>query len=134
KESLANALYDPARDLAFEQERVDGAPEIVDDGIALDYDAAGIGIDLDLGDLAAVGKFSETSPKPSLAASAEKPDLTVDNADLPATRAISTRQIDDRRRKPHQPGPSCVSQRRSSHANGLCGQNSAGFPEIFATF
>jgi hypothetical protein len=56
KESLANALYDPARDLAFEQERVDGAPEIVDDGIALDYDAAGIGIDLDLGDLAAVGE------------------------------------------------------------------------------
>jgi hypothetical protein len=53
KESLANALYDPARDLAFEQERVDGAPEIVDDGIAPDYDAAGIGIDLDLGDLAA---------------------------------------------------------------------------------
>ena len=56
KESLANALYDPARDLAFEQERVDGAPEIVDDGIALDCDAAGIGIDLDLGDLAAVGE------------------------------------------------------------------------------
>jgi hypothetical protein len=61
KESLANALYDPARDLAFEQERVDGAPEIVDDGIALDYDAAGIGIDLDLGDLAA-GSFQKRRP------------------------------------------------------------------------
>src|SRR6266436_9337843 len=56
KESLANALYDPARDLALEQERVDGAAEIVDDGIALNYDAAGIGIDLDLGDVAAVGE------------------------------------------------------------------------------
>src|SRR5262249_39737788 len=56
KESLANALYDPAMDLALEQERVDGAAKIVDDGIALDYDVAGIGIDLDLGDVAAVGK------------------------------------------------------------------------------
>ena len=44
KESLANALDDPAMDLALEQERVDGAPEIVDDGVALDYDDAGIGI------------------------------------------------------------------------------------------
>jgi len=43
KESLADALYDPTMDLALEQERVDGAAEIVDDGIALDYDAAGIG-------------------------------------------------------------------------------------------
>jgi hypothetical protein len=29
--SLANALYDPAMDLALEKERVDGAAEIVDD-------------------------------------------------------------------------------------------------------
>src|SRR5258707_13206273 len=43
-------------DLALEQERVDGAAEIVDDGVALDYDAAGMGIDLDLGDVAAVGE------------------------------------------------------------------------------
>src|SRR6516164_6222283 len=56
KESLANALDDPAMDLALEQERVDGAAEIVDDGIALDYDAAGIGIDLNLGDVAAIGE------------------------------------------------------------------------------
>src|SRR6516165_9583035 len=56
KESLANALDDPAMDLALEQERVDGAPKIVDDGIALDCDAACIGIDLDLGDVAAVGE------------------------------------------------------------------------------
>ena len=56
KESLANALYDPAMDLALEQERVDGAAEIVDDGVALDYDGAGIGIDLDLDDVAAIGE------------------------------------------------------------------------------
>src|SRR5262249_53930092 len=56
KESLANALYDPAMDLALEQERINGAPEIVDDGVALDYDGAGIGIDLDLDDVAAVGE------------------------------------------------------------------------------
>src|SRR5215831_13783334 len=56
KESLANALYDPAMDLALEQERVDSATEIVDHGIALDYDDAGIGIDLNLDDVAAVGE------------------------------------------------------------------------------
>src|SRR6516165_11797731 len=56
KESLANALDDPAMDLALEQERVDGAPEIVDDGVALDYHDAGIGIDFDLDDVAAVGE------------------------------------------------------------------------------
>src|SRR5262249_17271065 len=56
KESLANALYDPAMDLALEQERVDGAAEIVDDGVALDCDDAGIGINLDLDDVAAVGE------------------------------------------------------------------------------
>src|SRR5262245_30868332 len=56
KESLANALYNPAVDLALEQERVDCAAEIVDDGIALDYDDAGIGIDFDLDDVATVGE------------------------------------------------------------------------------
>jgi|SRR6516225_4405415 len=56
KESLADALYDPAMDLALEQERVDGAAEIVDDRVALDCDAAGIGIDFDLGDVAAIGE------------------------------------------------------------------------------
>src|SRR5215471_4397488 len=56
KESLANALYDPAMDLALEQERVDSATEIVDHGIALHYDDAGIGIDLDLDNVATVGE------------------------------------------------------------------------------
>jgi len=31
-------------------------------------------------------------------------------------------------------GPSCASQRRSSNAHSLCGRNSAGSPEICATF
>src|SRR6516165_3824581 len=54
KESLANALHDPAMDLALEQERVDGAAEIVDDSVALDCDDAGIGVDLYLNDVASV--------------------------------------------------------------------------------
>src|SRR5215468_3509499 len=56
KESLANSLYNPAMDLALEQERVNGAAEIVDDGVALDDDDAGIGVDLHLDDVAAVGE------------------------------------------------------------------------------
>src|SRR6516162_1879987 len=52
KESLANALHDPAMDLALKQERVDGAAEIVDDSVALDCDDAGIGVDLYLNDVA----------------------------------------------------------------------------------
>ena len=43
-------------DLALEQQRIDHRAEIVDDGVALDLHVAGIGIDLDLGDVAAVGK------------------------------------------------------------------------------
>src|SRR5262245_25704823 len=56
KESLANALYDAAMDLALEQERVYGAAEIIDDRVALDCDDAGIGVDFDLDDVAAVGE------------------------------------------------------------------------------
>src|ERR1039457_4032580 len=43
-------------DLSLEQKRVDGAAEIVDDGVAFDGDDTGVGIDLDLDDVAAVGK------------------------------------------------------------------------------
>jgi hypothetical protein len=53
---LADALHDPAMDLSLEQKRVDGAAEIVDDGVAFDGDDTGVGIDLDLDDVAAVGK------------------------------------------------------------------------------
>jgi len=48
KKSLANALYDPAMDLALEQERVDGTAEIVDNRVALNCDDAGIGVDFGL--------------------------------------------------------------------------------------
>ena len=56
EQRLADALDDAAMDLAFEQQRIDGAAEIVDHGVALDGDHAGVGIDLDLDDVAAVGK------------------------------------------------------------------------------
>src|SRR5437773_10973299 len=56
KKSLANALYDPAMNLAFEQERVGGAAEIVDDRVAIDCDDTGIGFDFDLDNVAAVGE------------------------------------------------------------------------------
>ena len=56
QQRLADALDDPAMDLPLEQERIDGAAEIVDDCIALDGYDAGIGIDFDLDDVAAVGK------------------------------------------------------------------------------
>ena len=56
EERLADPLDDAAVNLAFEQKRVDGAAEIVDDGVALDGDDAGMGVDLDLDDVAAVGK------------------------------------------------------------------------------
>ena len=56
EQRLADALHDAAVDLALEQQRIDGAAEIVDHGVALDGDGAGIGIDLDLDDVAAVGK------------------------------------------------------------------------------
>jgi hypothetical protein len=56
KDSLANALYDAAMHLALKQERVNGAAEIVDHRVALDCDDAGIGVDFDLNDVAAVGE------------------------------------------------------------------------------
>src|SRR5262245_4000571 len=56
KESLADALYDPAMDLALEQERVDCAAEIVNDRVSLDCDGASIGVDFDLDNVAAVGE------------------------------------------------------------------------------
>ena len=36
EQRLADALHDAAMHLAFEQQRIDGAAEIVDDGVALD--------------------------------------------------------------------------------------------------
>ena len=42
--------------LAFEQQWIDGAAEIVDHRVALDRNRAGVGIDLDLDDVTAVRK------------------------------------------------------------------------------
>ena len=53
---LADALHNPAMDLPFEQQRVDGAAEIIDHSVTLNADRAGIGIDFQLDDVASVGK------------------------------------------------------------------------------
>src|SRR5439155_24501172 len=47
---------EPAIREDVEWRRIDVSDEIIDEGVALNYDGAGIGIDLDLGDVAAVGK------------------------------------------------------------------------------
>src|SRR5439155_4760633 len=47
---------EPAIREDVEWRRIDVSDEIVDDGVAVNYDGAGIGIDLDLGDVAAVGE------------------------------------------------------------------------------
>src|SRR5580704_5405143 len=51
---LADALYDAAVELAFNDERIDDDAEVVDTGILGDLDDSGLRIDLDLGDMAAV--------------------------------------------------------------------------------
>ena len=53
---LADALHDPAMRLAIDQQRVDDRAEIIDESIADDLDHAGLGVDLDLGDVAAIGE------------------------------------------------------------------------------
>src|SRR5207248_8870290 len=49
-------LRDPAMHLALQQQRVDDRAEIVDDEIARDLDMSGIGVDLDLADMATIRK------------------------------------------------------------------------------
>ena len=53
---LANALCDPAMNLAFKHQRIDHRAEIIDDGITLDFHLAGAGIDLKLNNMAATIK------------------------------------------------------------------------------
>ena len=43
-------------DLAFHEQRIDHPADVVDDGVADDLQHAGVLVDLDLADLAAVGK------------------------------------------------------------------------------
>ena len=54
EESLAEALHDPAVDLALHEHRVDHPPDVVDDGVAHDTNLAGFDVDLHLADLRAV--------------------------------------------------------------------------------
>ena len=58
EQRLADALHDAAVHLALQHHRIDDAAEVVDHGVALDRDGAGIGIDLDLDDVAAVRERS----------------------------------------------------------------------------
>ena len=53
---LADALGDAAMDLAMDDQRIDGAADIVDRGVVHELDGAGLRIDLDLADMAAIGK------------------------------------------------------------------------------
>ena len=53
---LARALRDAALDLAFQQLRIDHRADIVDHGVIHQLDLAGIGIDLDLAEMAAIGE------------------------------------------------------------------------------
>ena len=47
EQRLADALHDAAVHLSFEQQWIDGGAEIIDDGVALDGDTPGVGIDFD---------------------------------------------------------------------------------------
>ena len=53
---LADALGDAAMGLAMQDQRIDGAADIVDRGVAHDLDVPGVGVDLDLADRAAERK------------------------------------------------------------------------------
>ena len=52
-QGLADALDDAAMDLALDDHRVDHRAEVVDGQVAVEPDDAGLGIDLDLGDMGA---------------------------------------------------------------------------------
>ena len=51
---LAGALHDAAMELALDQQRVDHVADIVNRGVADEAHLAGVGVDLDLADVAAV--------------------------------------------------------------------------------
>ncbi len=53
---LADALNHAAVGLTLDQQRIDQGAEVVDHVVAHDLDDAGVGIDLDLRDVAAVGE------------------------------------------------------------------------------
>ena len=62
-EGLADPLHHPTMDLAFKRKLVDDGADIVDDDIAQHFGSAGLGIDLDLADVAAVWKVRDLGRK-----------------------------------------------------------------------
>ncbi len=50
EQRLADALRDAAMHLAVQDERVDRLPDVVDRGVAHDFDRAGLGIDFEFAD------------------------------------------------------------------------------------
>ena len=56
EQRLADALRDAAMDLAVDDQRIDGAADVVDRAVAHDLDGAGLRIDLDFADMGAVGE------------------------------------------------------------------------------
>ena len=58
-ERLADALDDAAMDLAVDDHRIDRAADVIDGGIADQFDDAGLGVDFDLADMAAIGEGGE---------------------------------------------------------------------------
>src|SRR6266481_4031598 len=56
-QDLADALRDAARDLSLQQQRIDDGADVVHDAVAHDLYFAGLLIDLELADVAAVGEI-----------------------------------------------------------------------------
>src|SRR5207244_8438256 len=55
----SSAPYESALYLALHDHRVDRAPDIIDRAVAHQLDCAGVGIDLDLADMTAIGEGGE---------------------------------------------------------------------------
>ena len=55
EQRAAEPLSEAADDLPFHQRGIDRAPDVVGDAIALDLDAAGVAVDADHRDIAAIG-------------------------------------------------------------------------------
>ena len=53
---LPQALRNSANDLAFEKQWIDYLADIVFNGVSLDFDHAGIRVDLELANMTAIGK------------------------------------------------------------------------------
>src|SRR4029077_2322214 len=59
-ERLAETVRDAAMDLTVHDQRIDRAPDIVDGGVAGDFDDPGLRIDLDFANVTAIREARET--------------------------------------------------------------------------